>query len=349
MARFSPAAIPLGALLAGFLLLLGACAKPPPPSPAAPTVAVIAVSAREVADELAVSGAIEAIDRAQLAFMVAGRIRSFEVEDGASVSAEELLARLDDTDYRQQVAIAEARLTEIRARAGRLRQMHELGSLTATDFDQITAGLAEAESAATLARQQLAYTELRAPFAGRVTRHAVSAGTVVAPGIPVCSVLAPAPVWATLSVPEASASQLRAGQTARIRLAAAETIEAIAPVETILPQADPITRSFQAKIRLANADLAFRPGNVVVASIELGPRRSAITLPPAAVQRFPDGALYVWVVEPQRHAVTRRIVTIGRPRGAAVEVTSGLQPGERVVTGSAAPLFDGMVVATAQP
>jgi RND family efflux transporter, MFP subunit len=348
MARFSPATI-FAALVAGFSLLLGACRKPPPAPPAAPSVTVVTVHPREFADELSASGTIEAVDQAQLGFMVAGRLLRLAVEDGASVSAGQLLAQLDDTDYRQEVAIAEARLAETRARAERLRQMHELGSLTATDFDKITAGLAEAESAAALARQRLAYTELRAPFAGRVTRHAVSAGTVVAPGTPVCSVLAPAPVWATLSIPEAVAAQLQPGQTTHVRLAAAEDVAATAPIETILPQADPITRSFRVKVRLANTDLAFRPGNVVVAAIELGSRRPILTVPPTAVQRFPDGALYVWVVEPQRSTVTRRIVTIGRPRDTDVEVTSGLHPGERVVTASATPLFDGMTVAAAQP
>jgi len=349
MSRSFLAAIALGACLASLLFLLGACGKPPPATSAAPTVAVVTVSPREVADELSASGTIEAVDQAQLGFMVAGRVRSFEVEDGASVSAGQLLARLDDTDYRQEVAIAEARLAETSARAARLRQMHELGSLTATDFDKINAGLTEAESAATLARQRLAYTELRAPFAGRVTRHAVAVGTVVAPGVPVCRVLATAPVWATLSVPEATAVRLKPGQTARVRLAANESVAATAPIETILPQADAITRTFPVKIRLANADHAFRPGNVVVASIAVGSQQSVITLPPAAVQRFPDGALYVWIVDPQRHTVTRRIVSVGRPRGVEVEIVSGLQPGEQVVTASASPLFDGMAIATGQP
>jgi len=349
MARSFSATFPLKILLAGCLPLLGACGKSPPAASFAPTVTVVTVQPREIADELSASGTIEAIDQAQLGFMVPGRLLGFEVEDGASVSAGQLLARLDDTDYRQEVAIAEARLAETRARAERLRQMHELGSLTATDFDKITAGLAEAESAAPLARQRLGYTELRAPFAGRVTRHPVSTGTVVAPGTPVCSVLAPAPVWATLSIPEASTAQLQPGQTARVRLAASDQVEANAPIETILPRADPITRSFQVKVRLANTDLAFRPGNVVVADIELGSRRPVVTIPPAAVQRYPDGALYVWVVEPQRHTVTRRIVTSGRPRGSEVEITSGLQPGEHVVTASATPLFDGMAVPPAQP
>lgn len=349
MARFSVPSPSLGALLAGFVLLLAACSKPPPTPPAAPSVTTVVIRSHDLADELSAAGTIEAVDKAQLGFMVPGRLLKFEVEDGASVSAGQLLARLDDADYRQEVAIAEARLAETRARAERLRKMHELGSLTASDYEKITAGLSEAESAATLARQRLAYTELRAPFAGRVTRHSVAAGTVVAPGTPICSVLAPAPLWATLSVPEAAAARLLPGQVAHVRLAAADNVAATAPIETILPQADPITRSFQVKVRLANDEQAFRPGNVVVASVELGSRRAVVTVPPTAVQRFPDGALYVWLVEPQRSTVTRRIVTIGRPRGAEVEVTSGLESGERIVTASATPLFDGMAVSAAQP
>jgi RND family efflux transporter MFP subunit len=150
-------------------------------------------------------------------------------------------------------------------------------------------------------------------------------------------------------VPEVDAPRIRPGQRAQVVLAATESAAADAPVEVVLPQADAITRSFSVKIRLANEDLRFRPGNVVTALIALGASRSVLTVPPGAVQHYPDGGLYVWIVDAGHHTVTRRIVSVGRTHGAAVEVVSGLQAGEIVVTGAAAPLFDGMSVTLATP
>lgn len=312
-------------------------------------VATIKVALQSVTDELPAAGIIEAVDQAQVGFMVGGRVVALEVEDGATVETGQVLARLDDADYRQELAIAEAKLEETRARHTRLNRMHELGSLTATDFDQISAALRQAEAAADLARQRVGYATLHAPFAGRVTRHAVAAGTVVAPGLPVFTVLAPSPVWATLSVPEVDASLVAPGQTAHVVLAATESVEVDGSVETILPQADAVTRSFAVKVRLGNADRRFRPGNVVTARIATGGAHAVLTVPPPAVQHYPDGALYVWIVDPAHHTVTRRIVSVGRTRGTTVEIVAGLQPGEIVVTGNAAPLFDGMTVALATP
>lgn len=334
------------ALLAG---VLAGCGRRSDATASPPAVSTLKLVPQTVADEISVSGTIEAVDKAQLAFLVPGRVLSVEVQDGAAVGAGQLLARLDDSDYRHEVAIADAKLAEVRAREARLRQMHDLGSLTATDFDKITAALTEAKSAAALAHRRLGYTELRAPFSGLVTRHPVAAGTVVAPGVPVCSVLAPAPVWATVSVPEVEATRLRPGLPLQVRLAAAEQVTATAPIEAILPQADAITRSFAVKARLENADHAFRPGNVITGRITVGAEHPVLTLPPTAVQHFPDGALFVWIVDPARQTVTRRIVSIGRTRGTEVEVVAGLQAGEVVVTGVAAPLFDGMPVSLGTP
>jgi len=329
--------------------VLSGCSKRASTSPPAPAVTVLQLAPRGFADEISASGAIEAIDKTELGFMVGGRLKSIEVEDGASVEAGQLLARLDDADYRRELAIAEAKLAETQSREARLRQMHDLGSLTATDFEKITAALAQAQSAAELARRRVSYSELHAPFAGRVTRHPVSIGTVVAPGMPICSVLAPAPVWAVLSVPEVDAVRIQSGQTAHVRLAALERTETTSTVESVLPQADPMTRSFNVKIRLPNSDLAFRPGNVVTATIAVGPERSVLTINPAAVQHFPDGALYVWVVDREKHSVTRRIVSVGRVRDTEVEITAGLSAGEWIVTRTDAPLFDGMQVAFSTP
>lgn len=337
----------LAAVLA--LMVAAGCRRATSPALDNPAVSVIRLEDRELPAELVASGVIEAVDKAQIGFMVPGRVLRMVAEDGETVTAGQLLAQLDDADYRDALAATEARCTEIKARHERLTKLHDLGSLTATDWDKINSALSEAQSAVELARRRVEYTALKAPFAGRVVKHGAAAGTVVAAGQPVFTVLAPAPVWAVLSVPEVDAPQIHPGQRVRVTLAAAGGAEVEGEVETVLPQAEPLSRSFAVKVRLANTDGRFRAGNVITARLAVGVSRRALSLPPEVIQRYPDGGLYVWTVEAKTHTVARRIVGIGRVRETEVEIVAGLQAGALVVRGGSVPLFDGMAVSIANP
>jgi RND family efflux transporter MFP subunit len=304
-------------------------------------VQVISVSTKALPDEIIAAGAIDAVDKAEVGFLVAGRIVSVDVEDGAEVKKDQVLARIDPSDLQQTLAIAESRLAEVSARHERLTKLHELGSLTDTDFDKIESALHEAQSSAELARHQLAYTELRAPFDGIAVRRGLAAGVVAVPAAPVFTVLAPAPVWANVGVAEADARRVQHGQGAQVFLPASNDQSNIGKVEAVLPQADPLSRSFTVKIRLANDNHALHPGNVVTAHIATGTSHVAITLPPQAVQKHPDGSLYVWIVDPTRHTSARQIVETGPLQNTEIEISSGLKPGDLVVLNVPFTLFEG--------
>jgi len=331
------------------LICSAGCRRPDGPQTQPPVVSVIRLENQDHRGEISASGLIEAVDKAEVAFMVSGRVSRIAVEDGESVTAGQLLAQLDEADYADALAAAEARLAEVGARHERLARLHGMGSLTATDFDKINAALTEAQAGVDLARRRVGYTRLTAPFSGRVVKRGVAIGTVVGPGVPVFSVQAPSPVWAVLSVPEVDAPHIRAGQPARISLAAAEGVAEAGTVEAVLPQAEPLSRSFSVKVRLANPEGRFRAGNVVTARIAAGPDRQVLSLPPEVIQRYPDGGLYVWTVDSGSRTVVRRIVGVGRVRDQEVEIVAGLEPGALVVRGGTIPLYDGMAVNLATP
>lgn len=299
---------------------------------------------KELPAEVSAAGSIEAVDKAEVAFLVSGRIVSVDVEDGADVVEGQVLARLDDGDYRQMVAAAEAKLAEVRARHERLSKLRTLGSLTPSDFDKIESGLREAEASAELARRQLGYTTLKAPFAGRVVKRIVAAGQVAVPSVPVFTVLAPAPVWANVGVAEAEAQKVRVGQPALVSLPATGDKAQAGKVDAVLPQADPLSRSFTVKIGLKNEEGLLHPGNVVTARITVGASRRACLLQPKAVQRHPDGSLFVWLVEPKSGKAVRKIVETGSLNGSLVEISKGLAAGDAVILEVPLTLFEGMPV-----
>lgn len=299
------------------------------------------VRAQEVPVEVISSGAIEAIDKADLAFQVPGRVISVDIEDGTLVQKGQLLARLDPADYQKNLAIAEAQFQEVKARHARLTRMHEAGSLTDADFDKIDAALKQTESAAELARRQVGYTELSAPFDGWIVKRGIAAGLVAAPAVPVFSVFSPGVVWANLGVSEADIAKVRIGQTVEVRTPATRATPQRGAVEAILPNAEMLSRAFTVKVRLENAQGDLRHGNVVVGHILTGETRRAFTVPPQVVQKNPDGSLFVWQIDTARHTAVRQLVEVGALRSSEIEIASGLRDGDQIVLNVPHTLFEG--------
>lgn len=331
----------VAAALAAASLVSGCQRNHDPITQAASAVQAYDVCRHEVPVEVIASGAIESIDKADIAFMVPGRVLAVDVTDGALVQKGQLLARLDPADYEKSLAISEAQLAEVQARHARLSRLHEAGSLTDTDFDKIDAALKQATAAAELARRQLGYTELRAPFDGALVKRGIAPGFVASPGLPVFTVLSPGPVWANLGVSESERGQIRLGQAATISVLAAGTDAQRGTIEAILPDADPLSRAFTAKVRLANTAGQLRHGNVVVGHILTGETRQAVTVPPQVVQKDPDGSLFVWLIDPVRQVAVRQIVETGALHATEIEIAAGLKSGDRLVLHVPHTLFEG--------
>ncbi len=341
-------AIPIRATIPVILLFLFGCHRDGDgASPSTTNVQVHVVRAHDVPEEIICSGAIEVIHKADVAFMVPGRVVSVDVEDGALARQGQTLARLDPGDYEKALAIAEAQLDEVKARHSRLVRMHQLGSLTDTDFDKIEAALQQAQSAAELARRQVGYTELHAPFEGWIIKRGIAPGVVAAPAVPVFTLLSPGAVWANLGVAETDISKVHVGQKAYVYVSAAGQDAQMGTVDAILPSADILSRAFTVKVRLENAGGDLRHGNVVVGHILTGKTRHAITVPPQVVQKHPDGALFVWVVDPVRHSAVRRLIEVASLGATEVEVASGLKSGDQVILNVPHTLFEGAPITVA--
>ncbi len=344
-----PAALALG--------LAAGCRKTAPEE-ALPTVSVLAVQSTSYADPVIAFGTIEPVQSVSLGFRVSGQIIAVDAADGEVVAEQSVLARLDPTEFEHAVTIAQARADELRSRHTRLETLYRAGSLTQTDFEKSRAALTEAEAALQLAVERLDYTTLTAPFAGKLIRRNIDVGAVVAPGTPVFTLMAEQPVWAEVRIAESDRPHLAEGQSATVAVPALEEPNAAATsgllpgsIESIGAVADPFSRTFLARIRLANTDGRLHLGNVVTAQIEAGREHEGILLPPAAVQREPDGSLYVWLLRMGDGSaqVLKRAVSAGGAQDSFVVIDQGLAAGDRVVTGSTTPLFDGRQVKVIAP
>ena len=171
---------------------------------------------------------------------------------------------------------------------------------------------------------------LKAPIAGVVTERSATIGKLVNSEQILYEIVDTSSVWAELDVPESEVARVAVGQEVVLTLDAVPGRELKGKIGYVAPSVDPHTRTVMARLGLPNPDGALRAQMFGQARIAVEPDRPAVMIPRSAIQRAKDVQLaFVRLAEDQFE--TRRI-KLGINEGELVEVTTGLKPGEDIVT-----------------
>lgn len=348
MSKLVPAALSLLATL------LAACQ---PETASAPPARIVLVQAAAPADDAVnptYSGEIRPRYEADLAFRVGGRIAARLVDVGSEIRAGQALARLDPADLqlaataaRAQLSSAESEHTTAAAERERYAGLLAQKFISQAAFDArentlktARGKLDQARAQAEINGNQAAYGTLSSEYPAIVSAVLAEAGQVVAPGQPVLRVARPEQKEIAIAVPEGRLAEFRQAKTFRISLWADPKITARGELRELAPIADPVTRSYAARIRLLEAPPEIRFGmtaRVALDSGEAGP----IQVPLTAVLDLGQGPLVRTVVEGK---IVSRPVSVGRFGEDGASITGGLAPGELVVIAGATRLTDGEAV-----
>jgi len=322
-----------------------AAKKPPPPTP----VTIAQAVPRDMPVVLEVVGRGEAFESVTLKSRVDGQVVEVPFSEGRRVARGDVLIRLDPADFKARVAQAEANLArdqallkKARADVERYQALKAQGFVSEEKVAEIraTAEATEAsvqadKAALELARLQLGYTTLRAPFAGLMGDKRVHPGAAVKVNdTELATVNRIQPLYVTFAVAEQHIPALRAALVAqRLR------VEAHIPgdrkqtyrgtVSFVDPAVDGATGTLRVKAELPNADEALAPGQFLDVVLVLDTLRDAVTVPAEAVQQGPDGA-FVYVLEGEDASM--RKVELGPIRDGVAVIAKGMAAGERVVT-----------------
>ena len=173
---------------------------------------------------------------------------------------------------------------------------------------------------------------LTAPISGLVSATHVVLGEPISPEKILAEILDLSDVYAIARVPEHLAGRLRAGQKARITVAAASGETFLADLEHLGALADPATGTVEAAFHVANPKLALRPGMRAEFSIVVATRSDVTTVPRAALQGDP-AARFVYVKHfDLPNAFIKTPVVVGQMNDRSVEIVRGLFPADEVVT-----------------
>ncbi|MGA9838165.1 MAG: efflux RND transporter periplasmic adaptor subunit [Gemmatimonadaceae bacterium] len=332
------------AVVAGLLLVVGACGRSdtrsaaarPASTPGTPYVVVDTT----VATMLDAAGTAEPIAEATLSTKLMGAVTAVLVHEGDAVAAGQLLVHLDARDLvardsQVQAGIASARAVQHDAetQARRMRALFADSAATRAQLDaaetglaQANAGLASAEAGAGELAATRAYADVRAPFGGVVTRRFVDPGAFAAPGTPLVTVQDDSRLRVSVNGAPDAMRGLRRGMHVAATI---EDTTVSAVVEGVVPAAGNV---YTLNAIVSNPARRLTAGGAASIAIPQG-RRSAVLVPAAAIRREGD-LTGVIVREPGGDEL--RWVRLGDVHGDFVEVTSGLRAGATIVVPPAA-------------
>lgn len=326
----------------------------PPPALPVPVTAVIKKSVPVYLEYSARAESIAAID---LQAKVSGYIQSQAVADGSDVKKGDLLYRIDPRDFQAaldqanaQVQKDNASLEYLRSNFNRGSELARNGWLDRDTNDQRSSNVRQAE-AALLADQaavrqaelNLGYTEIRAPFSGRLGRNRAPEGALISVGGGALNTLVQLdPIYVSFTPSETELAKIRAVQAeGKVKIDVLLQGETEAKHQgdlTFLDNSiDSATGTIRARATVANTDFGLLPGQYVRVRVHLKPQPDALMVPQVAVAASQLGR-YVYVVSKDNRA-EQRLVTLGPTDGPLVVVDKGLAEGDRVITGNTQKIF----------
>lgn len=206
---------------------------------------------------------------------------------------------------------------------------------------QMNAAKAHYENAAV----QLSYAQIRSPISGVVADRSVYPGEMPASGTPIISIVDISQVVARANIPVKEASMIKVGRPARIT---GPEGDLPGKVTVVSPAVDPNTTTLEVWVQLANPGEKLKPGASVRVAIIADTIQNTLVIPATALLNADDGGQKVMVVTGDSKAHERR-VSVGIRQGTRVQIVSGLQEGEQVVTSGGLGLEDKAKVSIQQP
>lgn len=276
------------------------------------------------------SGTVEESSGSALSFPVAGTVEQICVTEGQRVGKGALLAVLDKVSLQSAYEAALATLEQATDAYDRLKQLHDNNSLPEIQWVEVQSKLKQAQSTERIARKNLEDGKLYAPFSGVISEKNVEVGQNVMPGQPVVKLVNVHPVKVAIAVPENEIAQLSLGQPVSVTVPAlgGRTFEGKIAEKGIA--ANPLSRTYEVKARVENADGALMPGMMGTLGLQAKDDAQAIILPARLVQTDEQNNPFVWIN--QQGKAHKQILTLGLLTRKGVVVTDGLKPGDEILT-----------------
>lgn len=321
-----------------------------PPSPPV-EVTVYTVKNKAVSLTKDLSGRTSAFKVAEIRPQVTGIILKRLFTEGSHVDKGQQLYQIDPATYQAAYDSAQANLTKAQAdvkavapKLERYARLVKMGGVSQQQYDDAVASLAQAEAGVAVAQANLTsakinldYTKVFSPISGHIGRSSVTEGALVTANqteaLAVVQNLDQIYVDVNQSSDDLMALRRQTNDPTQVSLFVGKEKEAYGHPGQILfsdVTVDQGTGMVQLRVLVPNPENELLPGLFVRARVEQFHQEDAITVPQQSVVRNPDGSVSVWAVDSENMVQPRKI-SVSEVVGDCWLVTSGLEPGDRVV------------------
>jgi membrane fusion protein (multidrug efflux system) len=326
---------------------------------AVPNVTVVSPSTGAPADGLMLPAEVKPWQEASIFSRVNGYLKSWDVDIGAHVEQDQLLAEIDTPDLdhqleqaRSQATLAQKSLEQAKSTNEKWQQLWHQGVVAELDAENMATSQAtnQANTEAFAANlrvleQQVGFKRVTAPFAGTVTARNTNVGDLIVAnntGMEMFHIQQNNPLRIYFRVPQANASDIHVDQTIDVVFPdqAGKTLPAkvAATSESIAAN----SRTLLVELHLDNPNNQIQPGSYAQARLTAGSLGQLVTLPNNTLL-FRAQGLQVGVVKPD-NTVELRDIKVGRDFGTTIEIVQGLTPADKVILNPADSLVTGDVV-----
>jgi membrane fusion protein (multidrug efflux system) len=314
---------------------------------APPPTQVILEQARiqTVSDPLEALGTLRANESIEVTAKVADVIAAVHFEDGQAVKAGQLLVQMSDAEEAALLLEAQSQADEAERQYERVKTLVAQGNAPASQLDERRRDTQSANARVKAVRSRLEDRVITAPFAGTVGLRQVSPGALVAPGTVITTLIDDTEMKLDFTIPALYLGSVTRG--AEI-LASTPTFPdevftgRVSSVDSVI---NPVTRSITVRAIIPNASHRLVPGMLMTLELRRGAREALVIGEEAIIPR--GTRTFVYVVDPNAAppVAQEREVRIGTRQPGKVEIVSGLQVGEHVITHGTLKVRPGATVA----
>ncbi|MGJ8663124.1 MAG: efflux RND transporter periplasmic adaptor subunit [Marinicella sp.] len=292
---------------------------------------------------------VTAANTSELSFQVAGQIIEFDLNESDEVVEGQVVARLDDSDYRNQYNAVKAQYDNALAEYERSQNLLTQDAIAKNVVEQRKSQLDVFKAQLDTAREALDDTVLTAPYSGVVSSVAVEKFQNIQPLATVVTIINEKALEANVNIPASVLSRSPGSDivSATITFDSVPGLELPASFKEIELAADATTQTYLVKFKFdAPTDALILPGmngNLTVVSADKDNSSKSILVPMSSIQSSGDQS-YVWLIDQSSMTVSRKDIDIRTAVGAMIPVIDGLQVDDVIAASGSAYLAEGMKV-----
>lgn len=300
-------------------------------------VEVMDVSRGTISAYYSNTASLEAVEEASVVSKVRGIVQEIRVEEGDQVRAGQVIAKIEDDQYRIEAERAKATMDRMYNDYQRNAELFEKELISAEVYENSRFEYESQKSAYELAQLNYEHTNIKSPISGVISERFIKVGNMIGTDQQVFQVTDFDPIQAVIYIPEHERSKIRVGQRAELTADALPGTLFFGKVERISPIIDPTTGTFKATVYMDLGQEDLRPGMFGRVKIVYDTRENTKMIPKAAIISE-DEIQSVFVIKDS--LAFRKVIRTGYVNGTNIEVIDGLEDGEIVVTTGQGSLAD---------